>query len=146
MIDVKNFNYTYPKSEQPALRGRNFAIQPGEIFGFPLGPKWGGQIDHPENPNWFVRWFSRSATIMGRPVTDWGSEYYEHIGRPFDSPIISSNLQHLENLRYFAALYSHRTLEPIDLLQAVGWKKTVTSRGAIFERHEEPSDCCTRAA
>jgi fluoroquinolone transport system ATP-binding protein len=119
MIEVKNLTYTYPKSPQPAIRGLNFTIQPGEIFGF-LGPSGAGKSTTQKILIGLLDGFDGSVTVMGRSVVDWGSDYYERIGVAFEQPNHFLKLTALENLRYFAALYSHRTLAPLDLLRSVG--------------------------
>jgi len=119
MIEVKNLTYTYPKSPQPAIRGLNFTIQPGEIFGF-LGPSGAGKSTTQKILIGLLDGFDGSVMVMGRSVVDWGSDYYERIGVAFEQPNHFLKLTALENLRYFAALYSHRTLVPLDLLRSVG--------------------------
>jgi fluoroquinolone transport system ATP-binding protein len=119
MIEVKDLSYTYPKSDRPALHGINFTIQPGEIFGF-LGPSGAGKSTTQKILIGLLDGFQGSATVMDRSVTDWGSDYYERIGVAFEQPNHFLKLTALENLRYFAALYSHRTLNPLDLLRSVG--------------------------
>ena len=119
MIDVRDLTYTYPKSDRPALRGLNFAIQPGEIFGF-LGPNGAGKSTTQKILIGLLDGFQGSVTVMGRTVTDWGSDYYERIGVAFEQPNHFLKLTALENLRYFGALYSHPTLDLMDLLRSVG--------------------------
>jgi fluoroquinolone transport system ATP-binding protein len=119
MIDVKNLSYTYPKSNQPALRGLNFAIQPGEVFGF-LGPSGSGKSTTQKILIGLLDGFQGTVTVMNRPVTTWDSSYYEKIGVAFEQPNLFLKLTGMENLRYFAALYSHRTLDPRELLHSVG--------------------------
>lgn len=119
MINVANLTFTYPKSNQPALRGLSFAVKPGEIFGF-LGPSGSGKSTTQKILIGLLDGFQGQVTVMGRPVTDWGSDYYERIGVAFEQPNHFLKLTALENLRYFAALYSHRTLDPLSLLRMVG--------------------------
>ena len=42
MIQVENLEYQYPKSDNSTLKGLNFDISNGEIFGF-LGPSGAGK-------------------------------------------------------------------------------------------------------
>jgi fluoroquinolone transport system ATP-binding protein len=42
MIRVNDLSFTYPGSGEPAVRGLDFAIRRGEIFGF-LGPSGAGK-------------------------------------------------------------------------------------------------------
>ncbi len=119
MINVADLTFTYPKSNQPALRGLNFAVRPGEIFGF-LGPSGSGKSTTQKILIGLLDGYEGQVTVMGRPVTAWGSDYYERIGVAFEQPNHFLKLTALENLRYFAALYSHRTLDPLALLGMVG--------------------------
>ena len=50
MIKVKNLVYTYKGSERPAVRGIDFGVQPGEIFGF-LGPSGAGKSTTQKDPD-----------------------------------------------------------------------------------------------
>ena len=42
VINVRGLTFTYPRSPQPAVRGMNFSVERGEIFGF-LGPSGAGK-------------------------------------------------------------------------------------------------------
>lgn len=119
MINVKNLTYTYPKTSHPALRGLNFSIQPGEIFGF-LGPSGAGKSTTQKILIGLLDGFQGEVTVMGRQVADWGSNYYERIGVSFEQPNHFLKLTALENLRYFAALYDHPCVNPLELLRSVG--------------------------
>jgi len=119
MIEVRELSYTYPKSNQPALRGLNFSIQAGEIFGF-LGPSGSGKSTTQKILIGLLDGFQGAVTVMGRPVSAWKSDYYEKIGVAFEQPNHFLKLTALENLRYFGALYARRTLDPLELLGRVG--------------------------
>lgn len=119
MIKVADLSYTYPKSDQPALRGLNFELKPGEVFGF-LGPSGAGKSTTQKILIGLLAGFQGRATVMDRPVERWGADYYEHIGVAFEQPNHFLKLSALENLRYFAALYTRRTRDPLDLLGCVG--------------------------
>ncbi len=58
--------------------------------------------------------------VRGREVAAWTADDYEHIGVAFEMPTHFLKLTALENLRYFAALYSGRTRPPAELLASVG--------------------------
>lgn len=42
MIKIENLRFTYPGNPEPTIKGINFRIEPGEIFGF-LGPSGAGK-------------------------------------------------------------------------------------------------------
>jgi ABC-type Mn2+/Zn2+ transport system ATPase subunit len=42
VIEVKDLTFTYPGSAEPAVRGMDFGVSAGEIFGF-LGPSGAGK-------------------------------------------------------------------------------------------------------
>jgi fluoroquinolone transport system ATP-binding protein len=119
MIEVRDLCFTYPKGKQPAVRGLNFAIARGEIFGF-LGPSGSGKSTTQKILIGLLDGFQGSVTVMGKPIHDWGNDYYERVGVAFEQPNHFLKLTALENLRYFAALYSGHTREPMELLRMVG--------------------------
>lgn len=42
IIDVKNLQFTYPGNREKTIKGLDFSIEKGEIFGF-LGPSGAGK-------------------------------------------------------------------------------------------------------
>lgn len=42
VIDVRGLTFTYPGAAEPAIRGMDFTVGGGEIFGF-LGPSGAGK-------------------------------------------------------------------------------------------------------
>lgn len=43
MFKVENLSFRYPKNEENTIKGINFDIKKGEIFGF-LGPSGAGKV------------------------------------------------------------------------------------------------------
>jgi fluoroquinolone transport system ATP-binding protein len=119
MIRVKDLNYTYPSTSQPALRRLAFDIQPGEIFGF-LGPSGAGKSTTQKILIGLLRDYQGSIEVMGRELSQWGSEYYEQVGVSFEFPNHFLKLSALENLTYFSRLYRGKTHDPRLLLGWVG--------------------------
>ncbi len=50
VINVRGLTFMYPKAPEPAVRGMDFTVGRGEIFGF-LGSQWGGEVDDAEAPD-----------------------------------------------------------------------------------------------
>jgi len=119
MIRVENLNYTYLSASRPALRQLDFEIQPGEIFGF-LGPSGAGKSTTQKILIGLLRDYQGGVQVMGRELSEWGSDYYEKVGVSFELPNHFLKLSALENLTYFSRLYQGRTHDPRQLLAWVG--------------------------
>jgi fluoroquinolone transport system ATP-binding protein len=127
MITVENLHYTYPEASAPAVRGLDFAVQPGEIFGF-LGPSGAGKSTTQNILIGLLQGYAGAVTVMDRPLADWGQELYERIGVTFELPNHYLRLTGLENLNYFRSLYSGETRDPMDLLALVGLAEDANKR------------------
>lgn len=119
MIEVQDLSYTYPRASEPAVRGLQFAIQPGEIFGF-LGPSGAGKSTTQKILIGLLKGYQGQITLLGKELRTWGPDYYEQIGVSFELPNHYQKLTALENLNYFRSLYSGPTHEPQTLLDMVG--------------------------
>ena len=127
MITVKNLTYTYPGSTQEILHGLNFEIAAGEIFGF-LGPSGAGKTTTQNILIGLLKGYGGQIQVMNREVSDWGPDYYEHLGVSFELPNHYLKLTALENLNHFRSLYSGATLEPMEVLEWVGLKNEANKK------------------
>jgi fluoroquinolone transport system ATP-binding protein len=119
VIRVSGLTFTYPKAPQPAVRGMDFTVGSGEIFGF-LGPSGAGKSTTQKVLIGLLRGHGGEAAVWGRDPLDWGPDYYQRIGVSFELPNHYQKLTGLENLRFFASLYDGDTVDPMELLDAVG--------------------------
>jgi fluoroquinolone transport system ATP-binding protein len=119
VIEVEQLQFTYRSATRAAVCGLDFAVPRGEIFGF-LGPSGAGKSTTQRILVGLLEGYQGHARVRGREVADWRAEDYEHIGVSFELPNHFLKLTGLENLRYFAALYSRPTRSPQALLEAVG--------------------------
>ncbi|HPY24359.1 MAG TPA: ABC transporter ATP-binding protein [Mycobacterium sp.] len=119
VIRVRGLTYTYPKSRAPALKGMDFSVRRGEIFGF-LGPSGAGKSTTQKLLIGLLRGHGGEAQVWGRDPLDWGPDYYRRIGVSFELPNHYQKLTALENLQFFASLYDGATLDPMELLDSVG--------------------------
>ena len=115
VITVRGLTFTYPKAHEPAVRGIEFAVRRGEIFGF-LGPSGAGKSTTQKILIGLLRGHGGAATVWGRDPAAWGSEYYERIGVSFELPNHYQKLTGLENLQFFSSLYSGETADAFSLL------------------------------
>ena len=119
MIDVSDLQFTYRKSSVAAVRGLNFKVERGEIFGF-LGPSGAGKSTTQKLLIGLLEGYAGHARVHGKEIRSWTADDYERIGVSFETPNHFLKLTGLENLRYFAALYAGETREPAAVLEAVG--------------------------
>lgn len=104
MIQVKNLEFQYPKSDTLTLKGLDFEIHQGEIFGF-LGPSGAGKSTAQKVLYKTLSGYKGDVMIDGKPLGDWDSTYFEKIGVGFELPNHYSKLTGKENLELFASFY-----------------------------------------
>ena len=119
MIDVRQLTFTYSGAAYPAIRDLSFTVERGEIFGF-LGPSGAGKSTTQKVLIRLLDNYQGTATIFGRDLATWGTDYYERVGVSFEAPNHFLKLTARENLSYFGALYDGPTLPPQQLLDMVG--------------------------
>lgn len=119
MLSVEAMRFSYPGAAKQTLKGLDFEVEEGEIFGF-LGPNGAGKSTTQNLLIGVLRGYEGSARVFGREVRDWGSEVYQQIGVAFEMPNHYARLSARENLDYFRGLYSSPTEEPMTLLGQVG--------------------------
>lgn len=119
MIAVENLSYTYAGTEEPAIRALNFETERGEIFGF-LGPSGAGKSTTQKVLTGLLKNYHGKASVFGKELKNWDADFYERIGVSFELPNHYLKLTALENLVYFASLYSRKSHDPHALLERVG--------------------------
>lgn len=133
VIDVKQLTYTYPKTTHPAVRGMDFTVGRGEIFGF-LGPSGAGKSTTQKLLIGLLRGHGGQALVWGKDPRAWGPDYYQRIGVSFELPNHYLKLTGAENLRFFASLYQGNTLDPRRLLDAVGLSDAADTRVGRYSK------------
>ena len=133
MITVKNLTYTYPNAAKETLHRLNFAIAEGEIFGF-LGPSGAGKSTTQNILIGLLKSYSGNVSVMGREISEWGQDFYEHIGISFEMPNHYLKLSALENLSHFAALYGGETYDPLEVLDWVGLKDDADKKVEAYSK------------
>ncbi|MDD7814115.1 ABC transporter ATP-binding protein [Mycobacterium sp. CSUR Q5927] len=133
VIRVRGLTYSYPKAEQPAVRGMDFSVDRGEIFGF-LGPSGAGKSTTQKLLIGLLRGHGGQAQVWGRDPAAWGPDYYQRIGVSFELPNHYQKLTGLENLQFFASLYAGKTADPMDLLDAVGLTEYADTRVGNYSK------------
>lgn len=133
VVEVNDLTFTYPKSVEPAVRGLSFSVAKGEIFGF-LGPSGAGKSTTQKILIGLLTGHGGGVSVWGKDPVDWGTDYYERIGVSFELPNHYQKLTALENLEFFASLYSGPTEEPMSLLESVDLLATAHVRVGKFSK------------
>jgi fluoroquinolone transport system ATP-binding protein len=133
VIRVRGLTFTYPKSAEPAVRGMDFTVGRGEIFGF-LGPSGAGKSTTQKLLIGLLRGHGGEAAVWGKDPLAWGPDYYQRIGVSFELPNHYQKLTGLENLRFFASLYDGEMLDPMELLDAVGLADDANTRVGKYSK------------
>ena len=133
VIRVSGLTFTYPKAAEPAVRGMDFTVGRGEIFGF-LGPSGAGKSTTQKLLIGLLRGHGGQASVWGKDPLAWGPDYYQRIGVSFELPNHYQKLTGLENLRFFASLYDGDTLDPMELLDAVGLADDANTRVGKYSK------------
>ncbi len=135
MIQVEDLQFQYPKSDKPTLKGLNFTINNGEIFGF-LGPSGAGKSTTQKILYKILSDYKGSVFIEGKNITDWGSSYLEKVGVGFELPNHYLKLTGKENMDLFASFYKNNKIrnvtelfEMFDLQDAINKPVEAYSKG-----------------
>lgn len=121
MIEVSGLDYTYPGNDERTIKSIAFKIEKGEIFGF-LGPSGAGKSTTQKIIIGILKDYAGHVSVIGKELREMKSDYYERIGVAFEFPNLYTKLTAMENLRFFASLYSGETEKPERLLSMVGLK------------------------
>lgn len=119
MIHVQQLTFTYPGKKEPTIKGIDFQIGTGEIFGF-LGPSGAGKSTVQKILIGLLKNYQGQVTVLGEELRETKHDYYEQIGVAFEFPNFYSRLTAIENLSLFASLYRKKTADPLELLDQVG--------------------------
>lgn len=128
MIKVNELSYTYPGAVHPVLKKISFEIQEGEIFGF-LGPSGAGKSTTQKIIYKLLNGFDGTIEVNGKLLSQWGKEYFEHIGVGFELPNHYLKLTAKENLELFASFYpKDRILNFNQLFELFGLEASINQK------------------
>lgn len=136
MIHVKNLRFSYPGADKETLRGLDFSIRQGEIFGF-LGPSGAGKSTLQKILIGILKPYKGSVNIFDEEIAVCGPDYYERIGVAFEFPNFYSKFTALENLKLFKALYQCRTEDPMIMLEKVGLVRCIGIESVTVVQRDE---------
>lgn len=118
MFKVTELFYKYPKNADDTIKGIDFEIAKGEIFGF-LGPSGAGKTTTQKLLVKLLKYQNGNISFDGKDLKEFDDAFYEDIGVCFEMPISFSKLTAMENLEFFQQLYkNHADIQP--LMERVG--------------------------
>lgn len=104
MFQVKDLSFRYPGNDEDTLRGLNFEIQTGEIFGL-LGPSGVGKSTTQKIMVKLLDQYGGQVTYEDRDLKSYGRDFYQEVGVGFEMPVHFSKLTANENIEFFKKLY-----------------------------------------
>jgi len=133
MISVDSLHFTYPRARIEAIRGIEFSVAAGEVFGF-LGPSGAGKSTMQKILLGSLRGYSGHASVSGVESSRANGAYRAGIGAAFEFPCFYQKLSGLENLKLFASFYPGPQDDPLALLDRLGLADAATRRVGEYSK------------
>ncbi len=122
MIQVEGLVFTYPGKNESTIKGLQFTVQSGEIFGF-LGPSGAGKTTAQKLLFGLLKNYEGSIRFDGKDLRKYGRELYNSLGIALELPRFYPALSAWENLEYYRLFYPGYTKRAEDLMKRLGlWK------------------------
>jgi ABC-2 type transport system ATP-binding protein len=115
-IIVRDLHKSYGSTE--AVRGVDFTIEPGEVFGL-LGPNGAGKTTTVEILEGYRERDGGTVEVLGVDPASAGSRWREQVGVVLQSSSLYPNLTAAESLRLFAGYYVNPR-DPDEVVELVG--------------------------
>ncbi len=133
MISVQSLHFSYPHSRSEAVRGIEFDVSAGEVFGF-LGPSGAGKSTTQKILLGSLRGYEGSASVGGIEAKKADSAYRSRLGAAFEFPCFYHKLTGLENLELFASFYPGPKDDPRVLLERLGLSEAADRRVGQYSK------------
>ncbi|MBN1892344.1 MAG: ABC transporter ATP-binding protein, partial [Clostridiales bacterium] len=133
MISVNNIYHDYEGKGNFAVSDVSFSIEKGRIFGF-LGPSGAGKSTVQNIMTGLLSLQRGEVLYDGQPIQSLKTKFFNQIGVSFEQPNVYVKLTGLENLKYFAALFSVPTRDPMELLDRVGLREAANKKANDYSK------------
>ncbi len=131
IIRVENLSYSY--DGKPAVDRISFSIKRGEILGF-LGPNGAGKTTTLKLLSGLLPLQEGKIFMLGIDISRNRKECQAKIGVTFEEKNLYEDMTAEENLKFFAALFGKRKLDPRPLLERVGLKPGNKNRVQTYSK------------
>ncbi len=133
MIRVNKVYHDYGGKGNYAVSDITFSIENGKIFGF-LGPSGAGKSTVQNIMTGLIPLQKGEVFYDGQPIKALRTRFFNQIGVSFEQPNVYANLTGYENLKYFAALFSVPTRDPMELLDKVGLRDSAHKKASEYSK------------
>ncbi len=137
MTAIKTYEvrHTYPAKRgtqgREALKGIDFSVDKGEIFGF-LGPNGSGKTTLFKIISTLITATSGRAEIFGKDIAQYAAEVRRTIGVVFQNPSLDKKLTVMENLTHQGHLYGIRGAALKEKIETLLTKFGISDRRGEF--------------
>lgn len=118
IFQVKDLAFKYKNNQGNVLKGINFDINKGEIFGF-LGPSGAGKSTTQKIIIKILEDYQGQILYKGHDLKSFSQDFFEDIGVSFEMPIHFSKMTAMENIDFFQNLYKKKN-DVESLMKRVG--------------------------
>ena len=133
MIQVNHVFDDYEGKGTFAVSDISFSVEGGSIFGF-LGPSGAGKSTIQNIMTGLLPIQQGEVLYDGASVRTLKSGFFNQIGVSFEQSNLYASLTGLENLKYYAALFSVPTISPMELLERVGLRDDANKRISHYSK------------
>ncbi|MFZ7132495.1 MAG: ABC transporter ATP-binding protein [Eubacteriales bacterium] len=133
MITINSVYHDYGGKGDYAVTDISFSVESGKIFGF-LGPSGAGKSTVQNIMTGLIPLQRGEVLYDGQSVKALKTKFFNQIGVSFEQPNVYAKLTGYENLKYFAALFSVPTYDPMKLLDRVGLRDSAHKKASEYSK------------
>ena len=133
MIQVNHVYHDYDGKGKFAVSDISFVVDGGSIFGF-LGPSGAGKSTIQNIMTGLLPIQQGEVLYEKQSVRELKTAFFNQIGVSFEQSNLYASLTGLENLKYYAALFSVPTVSPMELLERVGLREDANKRVSHYSK------------
>lgn len=133
MIQVNHVFHDYEGKGKFAVSDISFSVEGGSIFGF-LGPSGAGKSTIQNIMTGLLPVQQGEVLYGDKSVRALNNAFFNQVGVSFEQSNLYSSLTGLENLKYYAALFSVPTINPMELLERVGLREDANKRISHYSK------------